>query len=211
MAKKKKSAIGKIGTTQKILVLVLLVVLAAVGYYMLFYRDKASQLENLKKGYSSLVLEEQDWEKRKKTYLQDVEDLNRRKERQREQIRILPPDAEMSSFLMDLDNLAGLAGLEIDLLAPQDEAGAGFYAKIPVTMQLQGKFHQILKFFSSIGKLERIINIENISFMDVTVEGTEVKIKAEVQATTFRSLEKPGDQGGVPAAAPAARTLSKEE
>ena len=207
----KKKGVIKIGTGQKILILILIVVLVIVAYYMLFYRDKASQIESLKQENDALVLEEQDWVKRQKTYIQDVEDLNRRKERQREQIRILPPDAEMSSFLMDLDNLAGLAGLEIDLLEPQDEAGAGFYAKIPVTMQLQGKFHQILKFFSSIAKLERIINIENINFTDVKVEGTEVKIKADVQATTFRSLEAPGDQGVPPAAAPAARTLSKEE
>lgn len=189
-----KKSLGKIGPAQKVLVLVLLVALLVVAYYMLFYRDKATQLETLKTSYDALVIEEQTWEKRQQTYIQDVEDLNRRKERQREQIRILPPDAEMSSLLMDLDNLAGLAGLEIELLQPQDEEGAGFYAKIPVTMELNGKFHQVLKFFHSIGKLERIINIENILFKEVLVEGTEVKIAAEVEATTFRSLEKPEEQ-----------------
>jgi len=190
----KKRSLGKIGPAQKVLVLVLLVALLVVAYYMLFYRDKATELKTLKTSYDALVIEEQTWEKRQQTYIQDVEDLNRRKERQREQIRILPPDAEMSSLLMDLDNLAGLAGLEIELLQPQDEEGAGFYAKIPVTMALNGKFHQVLKFFHSIGKLERIINIENILFKEVLVEGTEVKIAAEVEATTFRSLEKPEEQ-----------------
>jgi type IV pilus assembly protein PilO len=194
----KKKALTRIGPVQKILILFLLVVLASVAYYMLFYSDKASELENLKKSFNSLVLDQQSWEMRQKTYIQDVENLNLRKERAREQIRILPPDAEMSSFLMDLDNLAGLAGLEIDLLEPQDELAAGFYSKIPVTMALSGKFHQILKFFYSIGKLERIINIENIHFDQVEVNGTEVEIKAEVQATTFRALEQPADMGAGP-------------
>ncbi len=200
----KKKALGRIGPVQKILILFLLVVLASVAYYMLFYSDKATELENLKQGYNSLVLDQQNWEMRQKTYIQDVENLNLRKERAREQIRILPPDAEMSSFLMDLDNLAGLAGLEIDLLEPQDEMAAGFYSKIPVTMALSGKFHQILKFFNSIGRLERIINIENIVFKDVKIEGTEIKIQAEVQATTFRSLEQPVDMstGAKPLAPP---------
>jgi type IV pilus assembly protein PilO len=195
----KKKGVIKIGTGQKILILLLIVVLTIVAYYMLFYRDKASQIESLKQENDALVLEEQDWVKRQKTYIQDVEDLNRRKERQREQIRILPPDAEMSSFLMDLDNLSGLAGLEIELLEPQDEQGAGFYAKIPVKLQLSGKFHQVLKFFYSVGKLERIINIENINFKNVKVEGTDVKITAEVDATTFRALETPGKPGAVKA------------
>lgn len=199
----KKKAFSRIGPVQKILILFLLVVLASVAYYMLFYSDKATELENLKQSYNSLVLDQQNWEMRQKTYIQDVENLNLRKERAREQIRILPPDAEMSSFLMDLDNLAGLAGLEIDLLEPQDEMAAGFYSKIPVTMALSGKFHQILKFFNSIGKLERIINIENIVFKEIESEGTEIKIQAEVQATTFRSLEQPVDMstGAMPPAA----------
>lgn len=207
----KKKALRRIGPVQKILILFLLVVLASVAYYMLFYSDKATELENLKKSYNSLVFDQQSWEMRQKTYIQDVENLNLRKERAREQIRILPPDAEMSSFLMDLDNLAGLAGLEIDLLEPQDEMAAGFYSKIPVTMALSGKFHQILKFFNSIGKLERIINIENIIFRDVAVDATEVKIRAEVQATTFRSLEQPVDlgTGAAPPAAPPAPSDEK--
>lgn len=192
----KKKGLKKIGVGQKILALALLVVLAVVAYYMLVYRDKAAELDNLKNQYQALLDEEKTWENRQKSYIEDVEELNVRKDRQREQIRILPPDAEMSSFLMDLDNLAGLAGLDIELLEPKDEEAAGFYAKIPVTIQLEGKFHQILKFFHSVGKLERIINIENINFEEVTVEGADVMISAVVEATTFRSLEKPAPLGG---------------
>ncbi len=192
----KRKGMAKLGAGKKIMVLALIVILVIIAYYMLVYREKASRLTQLQGQYKQLVVEEQDWEKRQKTYIQDVEDLNRRKERQREQTRILPPDAEMSSFLMDLDNLAGLAGLEIDLLEPRDEEGAGFYARIPVGMRVEGKFHQILKFFYSIAKLERIINIQNIQFKYSAEKGTEVDIISDVEATTFRSLEKPAAPGG---------------
>jgi len=188
MAKKK---VKTITTGQKIILLILLVILVTVLYYFVFYREKANRLKSLRMDYITLSQEEQDWLRRQKTYIQDVEELNRKKERQREQIRILPPEAEMSSFLMDLDNLAGLAGLEIDSLEPKAEQGAGFYAKIPVMMKLTGKFHQLLKFFHSVGKLERIINIENIKVKDVKTSGNDVILTVEVQATTFRSMEKP--------------------
>ena len=192
----KRKGMAKLGAGKKIMVLALIVILIIIAYYMLVYREKASKLKQLRGQYKQLVVEEQDWEKRQKTYIQDVEDLNRRKERQREQTRILPPDAEMSSFLMDLDNLAGLAGLEIELLEPHDEEGAGFYARIPVGMKVEGKFHQILKFFYSIARLERIINIQNIRFKYSVDKGTEVNIISDVEATTFRSLEKPTAPGG---------------
>ena len=191
----KQSALEKLTLGRKLLILLLLVVLVAVGYYFIFHRDKSRELEQAKQNYQRLVREEKDWLERKKNYMKDVEDLNRKKERQREQIRILPPDAEMSSFLNDLDNLAGLAGLDIKLIEPKSEQGAGFYAKIPVRLILKGRFHQTAKFFFSVSKLERVINIENIEFKNVknvNDEEEDVGITTQVMATTFRSLEKPG-------------------
>lgn len=192
-----QSILEKLSIGKKLLVLFLLVTLIAVGYYFVIHRDKAQELETEKQTFQRLVGEEKDWLERKKNYMQDVEELNRKKERQREQIRILPPEQEMSSFLNDLDNLAGLAGLDIKLIEPRSEQGAGFYAKIPVRLILHGRFHQIVKFFYSVGKLERIINIENIEFKDIKEVGTDVKITSEVLATTFRALEK--SQPGPPA------------
>jgi len=200
-----QSFLEKISTGKKLLLLSLFVILVAVTYYFIFHRDKDKQLAREHQSFQRLVKEEKDWLKRKQNYMQDVEELNRKKERQREQVRILPPEQEMSSFLNDLDNLAGLAGLDIKLIEPQSEQGAGFYAKIPVKLVLYGRFHQITKFFFSVGKLERIINIENILMKDVKEVGTDVKLTSEVTATTFRALEKPA---GAPApgrpAAPAA-------
>ncbi|MBW2264090.1 MAG: type 4a pilus biogenesis protein PilO [Deltaproteobacteria bacterium] len=195
------SFLEKISVGKKILILFLFLILIGVGYYFVLHRDKNQQLENERQAFTRLVREEKDWLERKKNYMQDVEELNRKKERQREQIRILPPEQEMSSFLNDLDNLAGLAGLDIKLIEPRSEQGAGFYAKIPVRLVLHGRFHQISKFFYSIGKLERIINIENIEFTNVSEEGTDVKITSKVTATTFRALEKTSPNRPAPPAA----------
>jgi type IV pilus assembly protein PilO len=101
----------------------------------------------------------------------------------------------MSTFLESLNNHAELAGLEISLVQPLDEEGVGFYAKIPVELQLRGRYHELAKFFYNVGRLERIINIENISLTqnvpdrsEAGGEEAEVLIKARVLATTFRAL-----------------------
>jgi len=209
----KQNILEKTSLGKKILVLALFVVLLAVAYYFIFHRDLAKELETQKQAYGRLVEEEKEWQERKRTYMADVEELNRKKERQREQERILPPDQEMSSFLNDLDNLAGLAGLDIKLIEPASEQGAGFYAKIPVKLILSGRFHQVVKFFYSVGKLERIINIENMKFMEVSTQGADVIENAEVVATTFRSLEtQTGKSGmGKPASTPAPAGRAAEE
>ncbi len=188
----KPSPLEKLTLGRKLLILFLLIVLLAVGYYFVFHKNKSEELEQARQAHTRLVQEEKDWIAAKQNYMKDVEELNRKKERQREQARILPPDAEMSSFLNDLDNLAGLAGLDIKLIEPKSEQGAGFYAKIPVRLLLQGRFHQTTKFFFSISKLERIINIENIEFKNIELADTDVGVGTQVLATTFRSLEKPG-------------------
>jgi type IV pilus assembly protein PilO len=192
----KQSVLDKLTIGRKLLILFLLMILIAVAYYFVVHRDKSKELEQAKQNYQRLVQEEKDWLDRKQNYMKDVEELNRKKERQREQVRILPPDAEMSSFLNDLDNLAGLAGLDIKLIEPKSEQGAGFYAKIPVKLVLDGRFHQTTKFFFSVSKLERVINIENIEFKSVVVDENDVTIGTQVMATTFRSLEKPGSGPG---------------
>jgi type IV pilus assembly protein PilO len=108
----------------------------------------------------------------------------------------------MSSFLESLNNHAELAGLEIALVQPMDEEGVGFYAKIPVELRLRGRYHELAKFFYNVGRLERVINFENISLTLDRERGREatdteegdIILGARVLATTFRSLEDPTDE-----------------
>jgi type IV pilus assembly protein PilO len=66
-----------------------------------------------------------------------------------------------------------------------------FYEEIPVTVQISGRFHNILSFFEKVAKLPRIINIENITMG----EGAEVKgrgyvIKTNCIIKTYMFVDK---------------------
>jgi type IV pilus assembly protein PilO len=84
-----------------------------------------------------------------------------------------------------------------------DEEGVGFYAKIPVELRLRGRYHELAKFFYNVGRLERVINLENINLnLDTrrergsdTEEG-DIILGAQVLATTFRALEDTVGGGG---------------
>jgi type IV pilus assembly protein PilO len=69
-----------------------------------------------------------------------------------------------------------------------DEKTETFFAKVPMRIDVTGRFHQIAKFAYEIGKLDRIINVENISMAQPKLEGDDVVLKAHCLATTFHML-----------------------
>jgi hypothetical protein len=88
-------------------------------------------------------------------------------------------------------NQCHLSGVDLKAWQPAEEKNEAFYAKVPMKLELGGKFHQIAKFAYEMGKVERIINLENIELTDPKVEGDEIKLKVKCLATSFRLRAKP--------------------
>ena len=54
--------------------------------------------------------------------------------------------------------------MEIVLFRPRNETFQEFYAEDPVDIVVRGAFHNAVGFFDNVGKLNRIVNIDNIEF-----------------------------------------------
>ncbi len=202
MAAKKPAAGGggfsRLPTAQKALVLLLLMVLVAVGYWVALYRPLAEEIGSAEERAIRLTSEERQWVTKQATYHEDKKTLNEQRAREREQIKILPDLANMDSFLEALNGNAELAGLHLESTVPADEEPEDFYARVPVALRLRGRYHQVAKFFYNVSRLDRIINMENISILEPELVAGEVVIRANVLATTFRALrpdERPGAGG----------------
>jgi len=183
--------IAKLTLGVRLGILVIAILLVGGGFYLLFYQEELDQLESLERRHKKLKRDLASFKQKHATYIRDIEELNRRRARQKEQMRILPPDTEMSSFVNDINNLAELCGLQISSVTPKSEEGKGFYAAIPVMLKLKGTYHQVAKFFYGVGQLERIINLEDISLSGKTSsqKDGDIILSVNVRATTFRSLE----------------------
>jgi Tfp pilus assembly protein PilO len=56
-----------------------------------------------------------------------------------------------------------------------------------VALAIKGKYHDLAKFFYNISRLERAINMENLSLQVAERKGdSEVMLAVNVRATTFR-------------------------
>jgi type IV pilus assembly protein PilO len=86
--------------------------------------------------------------------------------------------------------LAEGSGLQIALIQPEAERIEQYFARIPVRLEVQGSYFALARFFRAVSQLPRVINMENIALSDPSTDGGEVKLKAKVLATTFRSLAR---------------------
>lgn len=197
MAAKATAAAGgsttdRIHPVLKVAVGFVFLVLVGAAYFIVFYDDLSTKIANAKGREVSLRNELVQAEEAKIAYQKDLEEKIRREQLGREQKKVLPDESETPAFLSSLQGAAIVAGVNFTSWSPTEEIPLDFYAKVPMKVTLSGKFHQVAKFFYSVGQLDRITNIENIQMKmaaarDKNITG-EAEVNVECLATAFRAL-----------------------
>jgi type IV pilus assembly protein PilO len=102
-------------------------------------------------------------------------------------LKQLPGKSEMDALLTDI-NQAGLGrGLQFELFKPAaGETRRDFYAELPITIRITGNYHDIGAFASDIGKLSRIVTLNDIALAP-TAKG---QLALDATAKTFRYLDE---------------------
>lgn len=115
--------------------------------------------------------------------------------KQREQIqqyviqleKQLPSKAEMAALLSDI-NQAGLGrSLQFELFRPGQVVVREYYAELPITVRVTGKYHDIGAFASDVAHLSRIVTLNNIVLAPAGKDGGTLSMDAT--ARTFRYLD----------------------
>lgn len=110
----------------------------------------------------------------------------------------LPEEKEVSSLLKQVSDMAFKSGLKISLWKPEQKRthSSGIVYEIPVKVELSGSYHNLGYFFSSLTKLNRIVNLSDIKFSDPKPERENAILKISFTATTFSAVpeEETGKQ-----------------
>jgi type IV pilus assembly protein PilO len=167
-----------------VLVIALLLILAASYWF-----DWQHQIEQIKS-------EEQKEEKLRGTFLEkkklaiDLPLYKKRLDDIEKQfgtlLKQLPGKSEMDALLIDI-NQAGLGrGLQFELFKPAArETTRDFYAELPITIKVTGSYHDIGAFASDIGKLSRIVTLN-----DIALATAKDGLVMDATAKTFRYLDE---------------------
>ena len=167
-----------------LLVLLLLIVFA--GYWF----DWRNQLEELAKARNkeqelrTSFLDKQKQAVNLEAYRKQLAEIE---ESFGEMLKQLPNKSEMEALLTDI-NQAGLGrGLQFELFRPaQRESMSEFYAELPITIKLTGKYHDIGAFASDVSQLSRIVTLNDIAL----VPNKEGDVVLDAVAKTFRYLDE---------------------
>ncbi|NOY12843.1 MAG: type 4a pilus biogenesis protein PilO [Deltaproteobacteria bacterium] len=184
---------------QRILIVVLLMAVLIAGFYFLVYQVQLEEYDSLVQRRNSvqlLVKKNQKIADKLDAYRKEFAKLQ---EELHKALGELPLKKEIPSLLTSIGALAKAKGLDILRFRPQGEIPKGFYAEVPVELRLSGSYHQAALFFDSVGKMERIVNIQGLKMGGAKQKDGRTVLSISCRAITFRFLEgeakKPGKGG----------------
>jgi type IV pilus assembly protein PilO len=96
----------------------------------------------------------------------------------------LPSKAEMDALLSDINQAGVGRSLHFELFRPGQVSVKEYYAELPITLRVTGKYHDIGWFASDIAHLSRIVTLNNLS-----ISGNKDALVLDATAKTFRYLD----------------------
>jgi type IV pilus assembly protein PilO len=179
---------SKVPPAHKAAGLVLISVFFGVGFYFMLFSEVMDSSDSLSNRITGLEQEKVQYEEKQRKYNSLRAEVNKLLKEQEELAKVLPTDAEIPSFLKSIHAKGELAGLNILTFEQQPEVKENFYAMIPVKMSISGNFHQIIKFFYTVGNLKRIVNIKDLQLLTPQITETGILLQANFITSTFRFI-----------------------
>lgn len=111
----------------------------------------------------------------------------------------LPSRAEMDALLSDVNRAGMVRRLQFESFRPGQVAVREYYAELPISLRLTGRFSDVGAFAADVASLSRIVTLDNLSIQPVR-EGSAVILDATVR--TYRYLDESEAGAQKPAAGP---------
>jgi type IV pilus assembly protein PilO len=176
-------------TIQKIGILVATVILVSALYYSFVYSPRSDEMAKLADSVE-IARNEKNAKQLKAANLarlrRDIEQLEMQLKKA---VAELPNQKQIAALLVNISAKAQQAGLDVLLFRPRAENFQEFYAEVPVDITVKGNFHNTVSFFDEVGRLNRLVNIDNIGFKNPTISGDRVILETTSVATAFRFLD----------------------
>jgi type IV pilus assembly protein PilO len=175
---------------QKVGILSVTVILAAALFYSFLYSPRADELAKLSDSVEIARNEKMVKTQKAANLARLRKDLQQLDAALKLAVAQLPDKKEIAELLSGISAKAQEAGLDVLLFRPRAEAFQEFYAEVPVDITVKGSFHNTVSFFEEVGRLNRLINIDNIGFKGPTTANDNVLLETTSVATAFRFLDE---------------------
>jgi type IV pilus assembly protein PilO len=199
---------GKMSFGTQVVVFLLIAGLLYGAFHYFIYRDLQSQITQKTNERKAL----QDEVEKGKVTAARLPEFRREVERREATLqalsRILPNSKEVDDLLRKVQQMAAESSLNVLRFKPEATQPREFYAAWPISLELDGNYHNLAYFFDRLSKLSRIVNVSNLKISANKNPTFSSTIKADCTATTFVFIETqqeappPGNQPPQPGQQP---------
>jgi len=182
--------IAKLSRGARMGILCAIAALIAAGYYFGYYQGESERLATLRAQELEL--------QRKLSEVRSIAanigafeaEITQLEAQLAVALRQLPNDKQLEVLLADVSNLGKTAGVEIKSFKRENEQIHDFYAEVPISVKIEGTYHEIAKFFDSVSRLPRIVNMGSLDIKVASATAAETRLVVTGTATTFRFVSK---------------------
>jgi|GEM_PF-1782299 len=167
------------------LVIVALPIIIFGALYFLVYDPKVKKLD----------VKEQESAKLEKKYIENAairdnlpkfqEEVNILNQQLARAVALLPNEANVHNLYKHLFVEAEKSNIDLLTFKPGKMEKKGFYSELQLEVKLKGTYHKIAEFIDRVGKLDRIINVNDLNFTNRGLEKNETMLEMNTAVTTY--------------------------
>ncbi len=174
---------------QKWLIAIAAVLLLLLGYWYLFFLPQQNTVKQLEQEIANLD----------QTIPVLTRKLNRLPELKKEFAsleqelifarNLLPKsNSDIETLLSDIEVLGNEQGIEFLLFAPGQEKHHEYYVSRSVNLNINGRFHNLMLFFSRLSRLNRLVTLENVKLRPLQNIQNQTYLSANCVIFLYRVL-----------------------
>lgn len=185
-------SIDKMPVWQRVAAFVLIAVLIAVGWYVLFWTEATKTHEDAETAVAAANKKLEDLKVRKENFVQEQRDHEKRETEFNAKMEVLPMSSSTIDNLMQtFQQQANIGGFSVESWTPESEEKQDFYARLPIAVKAKGTWGQTAEFFRKVSELKQIVSVENIALKakrkDADPGGHPI-LDVEFEVATYRFL-----------------------
>ncbi len=180
---------AKIKRTHRILIFLGTIIVFGGAFYALDYMPKSEEIANVKDSVERLEQQLRTVKIRARSLQKFRDEHAKVQAKFKEALKLLPDKREIPNLLKSISQQGLDAKLEFRLFSPQPEKPKDFYMEIPVSMEVRGEYRNVLDFFDRVGRMDRIVNILNISMKPDKPLSTQLLTRCMAITYRFKSEE----------------------
>jgi type IV pilus assembly protein PilO len=102
-------------------------------------------------------------------------------------LKQLPRDTEVPGLIDDISLAAINNGLDLKVISPKKQTSSEFYNELPIEIEVEGDYHELGAYVSSVASLPRIVTLHDFSISTKGSDNGSLSLK--ILAKTYRYNE----------------------